>query len=93
MISHAACVGGSGAVGFYNQESLLVAVGMVSGGGMLGAFSAVLTMVGSGDAVLYEGQALEIIDRRKLDDGSMLILGRLPNGRLVFTFGNMLRCQ
>lgn len=93
VISSAQCVGNEGAVGFYNHESLIVAIAMIYGNGLVGGVKAITSFVDSGDAVLFGGRRLDLLETRPLDDGSLLVLGKLDNGRKVFTFSNMLRCR
>lgn len=93
VISTAQCVGNEGAVGFYSSDAIIVASAMVVGGGLIVGMRAIHAFVESGDAILFQGRRLTMLETRTMDDGSILVLGRLDNGREIFTFGNMLRCK
>lgn len=93
VISMAQCVGNEGAVGFYNSDAIIIASAMVVGGGLIGGMRAIYAFVESGDAVLFEGKRVALLETRPLADGTLLVLCQLPNGRKIFTFDNMLRCR
>lgn len=93
VISMAQCVGNEGAVGFYNSNAIIIASAMTAGGGEMGALRAIMGFLASGDAILFEGKRVDLLETRPLDDGTLLVLCQLPNGRKIFTFNNMLRCR
>lgn len=92
-ISYAQCRGNDGSIGFYNPTALIATAAMIASAGYTGATKALAYCLDNGEAVLLIGKNVELLETRSLDDGNILVLGRMDNGRLIFTFGNMLRCK
>lgn len=92
-ISYAQCRGNDGAIGFYNPTALIATAAMIASAGYAGATKAIAYCLDNGEAVLLLGRYVELLETRSLDDGNILVLGRLENGKLIYTFGSMLRCK
>lgn len=71
----------------------MVAVGMTLGGGMIGSMNAIATFVASGDAILFDGIDVEIIQTNKVDDRDTLAVVEFKNGIRAFTFLEMIKCR
>ena len=92
-VASAKCKGDSGAVGFLNPQAFMVAIGMTLGGGVIGSMNAISTFVASGDAILFGGVDVEIIQTNKVDDRDTLAIIEFQNGTRAFTFLEMIKCR
>ena len=66
---------------------------MTIGGGLAGSINAISTFVASGDAILFDGVEVEIIQTNRVGDNDTLAVVEFKNGSRAFTFLEMISCK